>query len=248
MRRTFQQMALPLGIVAIPDASRGRDSPGHRGPRVRGGVACGRCATAVARGLRGIPILFELCYDFVVIAGNSRSLLAVQLLWLAGLVPMVRRRQPVRPRRAAAAQVLLAIAVIAPAYLVILRRLRVRDRVPRQLPVARTRSHCSSAVALGVQGSRASSMEVLAVVACAEALVVGGLAYRFRAEFGVWRRDNPVSPGSPRETSAGPGLPARDGDRGSQLNAIELAAAVRTAATTSWCCQTTDLWSTACTN
>jgi O-antigen/teichoic acid export membrane protein len=68
-------------------------------------------------------ILFELAFDFLVIKGQSRSILLVQLLWLSLLVPaLVVGASLAGLRGIAIAQTAVAILVVLPAYALLLRR------------------------------------------------------------------------------------------------------------------------------
>lgn len=201
MRATFQHMAVPLAIVAIPGCA----ALAIAAPDVVA-LVYGDQWSAAAGPLRWLAvfaafrILFELCYDFVVVAGSSRPLLAIQLVWLAGLVPLVS----VGLARfglvgAAQAQVLLAVVVIGPAYLVILRGLGVHLGTLAKSLVWPTMGALVlvGAVAL-VQRTSASSWQVLPAVGVATGLVVCALAMRSRSGFAVWRVTVPV----PTEVSA----------------------------------------------
>lgn len=77
-----------------------------------------------------LRILFELVYDFFVVVAYTRAVLLIQLLWLVALVPAVFfGAQQAGLWGAGAAQVLVAIAVVAPVYLLGLGRLGVRTRL-----------------------------------------------------------------------------------------------------------------------
>jgi O-antigen/teichoic acid export membrane protein len=68
-------------------------------------------------------ILFELAYDFLVIKGQSSSILLVQLLWLSLLVPaLIVGASFAGLRGVAIAQTAVAILVVLPAYALLLRR------------------------------------------------------------------------------------------------------------------------------
>jgi O-antigen/teichoic acid export membrane protein len=200
MRGTFQQMAVPLAIVAVPGCA----ALAVAAPDVVE-LVYGQEWAAAAVPLRWLAvfaafrILFELCYDFVVVAGSSRPLLGVQLLWLAGLVPLVG----VGVVRfgligAALAQVLLAVLIIGPAYLVILRGLHVRIAVLALSLLWPMVGAILLVVAVGlVQTTGASAWQVLVVVALATLVVVGALASRFRTGFAAWRVATPEDAGVP---------------------------------------------------
>ena len=79
---------------------------------------------AVAAAVR---ILHELSYDYLVVLGQSRGVLAVQGVWLVALVPaMVVGARLWGVTGVAAAQLGVSVAVVVPAYLVQLRKQGVR--------------------------------------------------------------------------------------------------------------------------
>ncbi|GAA3579280.1 lipopolysaccharide biosynthesis protein [Microlunatus spumicola] len=83
-------------------------------------------------------IFSELAYDYLVINGRSRSLLAVQGVWLAVLVPALLLGSQAGLRGVAGAQ-LSVMAVVLPIYVALLRRngLEVRDILaPVAVPLA----------------------------------------------------------------------------------------------------------------
>jgi O-antigen/teichoic acid export membrane protein len=68
-------------------------------------------------------ILFELGYDYLVVRGRSQAILGLQVGWLAVLVPaLILGARLGGLRGVAAAQVLVAVVVIAPLYGVLLSR------------------------------------------------------------------------------------------------------------------------------
>ena len=74
-------------------------------------------------------ILFELAFDFLVIKGQSRSILLVQLLWLSLLVPaLIVGASFAGLRGVAIAQTAVAILVVLPAYALLLRRAGLHPR------------------------------------------------------------------------------------------------------------------------
>jgi PST family polysaccharide transporter len=74
-----------------------------------------------------LRIVFELCYDFLVAAGRSRALLTVQALWLAALIPALiigANRHGISG--VGMGHIVVAAAVIGPAYMLALRAVGVR--------------------------------------------------------------------------------------------------------------------------
>lgn len=79
--------------------------------------------------LAGLRILFELAYDYLVVLGSTKVLFAVQLIWLVALIPGVYiGAQLAGIGGAAAAQVVVAIVVVLPIYLLWLRREGIAGR------------------------------------------------------------------------------------------------------------------------
>jgi len=75
-------------------------------------------------------IFFELAYDFLVIKGESQWILFVQVGWLALLVPMLIVGARFGGLRGVAiAQVVVAVLVVLPAYVLLLRRAGIRLKV-----------------------------------------------------------------------------------------------------------------------
>lgn len=201
MRRTFRQMTVPLGIVALPGCA----ALAAAAPDVIAFVY-GDSWMAAAEPLRwlavfaGFRILFELCYDFVVVAGSSRPLLGVQVLWLGALLPLVVvGLDRFGLAGAAFAQVVMAALVIGPAYLLVLRRLDVPSLpLIRNLIWPAVGAGILAAVIVMVRGMGAPAWQNLLVAGVASGLTVGGLAARSRSSFTVWRvRDGVEREGVP---------------------------------------------------
>ena len=76
--------------------------------------------------LAGMRILFELFYDYFVVLGSSRVVLAVQLIWLVALVPALYAGAQIGGiGGAAAAHVAIATFVVLPMYLRELRQAKI---------------------------------------------------------------------------------------------------------------------------
>lgn len=81
------------------------------------------CALGAAR------VAAELAYDYLVAMGRTRANLGVQVLWVALLVPaLVIGAREAGIVGVAVAHALVAIGVVMPTYLIVLRRNRVRVR------------------------------------------------------------------------------------------------------------------------
>lgn len=118
----------PLLIASVPACALLAAVPG---PVIR--AVYGDQWTGAAGALRYLAILgllrivFELCYDFLVAAGRSRALLTVQALWLAALIPALifgARHHGISG--VGEGHVIVATAIIAPAYLLTLRAVGIR--------------------------------------------------------------------------------------------------------------------------
>ena len=148
-------------------------------------------------------ILSELAYDYVVVAGSSRSLLIVQVIWFATLTPLVViGTREASLGGAAAAQVLAAALVVVPSYGWLLFRLGVR---PVEL-VKRLVDPTGGALLLAglVWLVAATSLPDLAVLAVAGVLTLtttGLLVHRCRSDLLLWRTQGDgaesIAPGAP---------------------------------------------------
>ena len=73
--------------------------------------------------LAGLRILFELVYDYFVVLGSTRIVFTVQLIWFVALVPALYAGAELAGiGGAAGAQVLVAVTVVLPLYLLELHR------------------------------------------------------------------------------------------------------------------------------
>lgn len=70
-------------------------------------------------------LLFELAYDYIVVAGGTRPLMGLQVVWLVTLLPTLVAGSRWGLAGIAGAQVAVAALVIAPLYAVMLRRVGV---------------------------------------------------------------------------------------------------------------------------
>ncbi len=71
-------------------------------------------------------IVFELCYDYLVVVRASTAVLVAQVCWVAALIPAVIVAAPHGLAGVALAQTIVAVALMLPIYLVLLARVGVR--------------------------------------------------------------------------------------------------------------------------
>ncbi|TIC79535.1 polysaccharide biosynthesis protein [Nocardioides sp. GY 10113] len=135
-------------------------------------------------------ILFELVYDYVVVAGRTRSLLTVQVLWFVMLVPAVWTGIAVAGAAgAAASQVALAALVISPAYLIVLGRLGVPARTLLATLALPSALALFLTVGIGwLQMHGLSSWAVLALSGTAGLALMAATAWARRGDLAVWRQ------------------------------------------------------------
>ncbi|SDU84338.1 polysaccharide transporter, PST family [Microlunatus sagamiharensis] len=123
-------------------------------------------------------IFGELAYDYLVINGRSRSLLVVQAVWLAVLVPALLIGSHEGLRGVAGAQ-LAVMAVVLPIYVGLLRRhgLTLGDVV---LPVALPGAVALLLLVATSALSAAISSPLVACLACGGVATIGALALLWR--------------------------------------------------------------------
>jgi O-antigen/teichoic acid export membrane protein len=126
-----------------------------------------------------LRILFELFYDYFVVVGSTRLIFAVQVVWFAALLPALYVGAKLDGiAGAAAAQALVAAAVVLPFYLVALERRGVRwVTLARDVavPIA-----CAAGVALvALVAHRLIALDVAALAVAGLALL-GALAVEAR--------------------------------------------------------------------
>jgi len=130
--------------------------------------------------LAGLRILFELAYDYLVVLGSTKVVLAVQLVWLVALIPGVYVGARLAGiAGAAASQVVVAMVVVLPIYLL---RLRREGIAARDLG-AKVAVPLACGVAVGVLAFLAQGITALDWVALgiAGASVLGALALQGRS-------------------------------------------------------------------
>jgi PST family polysaccharide transporter len=150
--------------------------------------------------LAAFKILYELAYDYLVVIGASRAILALQLATLASLVPAVIVGVQVSGiAGAAAAQVVVAAGVMLPLYVVLFSRAGLH---PRRL-LGRIWIPLLGAATVFVSALAISEVLASNLFACIAAgvialLALAGLVFRDRAELrrlrgGTWT--SPVAAG-----------------------------------------------------
>jgi O-antigen/teichoic acid export membrane protein len=150
--------------------------------------------------LAAFKILYELAYDYLVVIGASRAILALQVVTLATLIPAVIAGVQVSGiGGAAAAQVAVAAGIMLPLYVVLfsragLRPSRLLGRI--WLPVVIAGSVGLSA--LGISEVLPSDLTACVLTGAITLLALAGLIHRDRAELsqlrgGTW--GSPVASG-----------------------------------------------------
>jgi len=129
-----------------------------------------------------VRVLFELLYDYFVVLANTRVVFTVQLLWFAALVPgLYFGARWGGPAGAAAAQLVVAVLVVAPIYLVELRRTGVGTLafLGRLAPAF---AAGAGVAAVGGLAAAFISADLVALLVCgvAGAAALGPLLYRMR--------------------------------------------------------------------
>jgi len=137
--------------------------------------------------LAGLRILFELAYDYLVVLGNTRFVFAVQLVWLAALFPGIYVGAELAGiAGAAAGQVVVALGVVLPTYLVYLHHTGIGGRelgTRVALPLA-----CGAGVALVAFGAQEVVAVDIAQLALAGAALLGALGLQWRGIRAALRR------------------------------------------------------------
>jgi O-antigen/teichoic acid export membrane protein len=150
--------------------------------------------------LAAFKILYELAYDYLVVIGASRAILALQLVTLASLIPALIAGVMVSGiDGAAAAQVAVAAGVMLPLYVVLFsraglhpRRLLARIWLPALIAASVGMS------ALGISAALPSDLPACMLAGVVTLIALAGLVHRDRAELsrlrgGTW--GSPVSSG-----------------------------------------------------
>ncbi len=154
--------------------------------------------------LAGLRILFELAYDYLVVLGSTRMVLAVQLIWLVALVPGVYVGARLAGLAGAAAgQVVIALIVVLPIYVVWLRR----EGIAARKLGARVAGPLAWGVGVGMLAFLAQELTSLDLVALgiAGAAVLGALGLQSRSiRAGLGRMRSVLTDGAEER----PGRPA----------------------------------------
>ncbi|GAA5081951.1 PST family polysaccharide transporter [Thermocatellispora tengchongensis] len=145
--------------------------------------AAAAVALAGLGALAGLRIFFELIYDYLVVLERSRTVLAVQALWLAALVPvMLAATHAYGLRGAAGSVVLVALVVVLPVYLWQLRRSEVDvPALLRRIAPGVLSALAVAAVAVAATAWIAPGPLALAVAGAAGLAAAGLYGYRNRS-------------------------------------------------------------------
>jgi O-antigen/teichoic acid export membrane protein len=185
MRRTFRSIVGLLAAVTFPVCLL---VAGAAEPLIR--FVYGESWTPAASALvwlgilAAFRILFELAYDYLVVVGVSRSILVLQLVTLAALVPaLIVGAEAFGISGAAAAQVVVAGCVALPLYLLLFHRAGVpaRNLLGRLwLPVLIAGGVGLSA--LGLASALPSDIAAIVLAGVVALVALAGLVYRDRDE------------------------------------------------------------------
>ncbi|WP_285249572.1 lipopolysaccharide biosynthesis protein [Pseudarthrobacter sp. fls2-241-R2A-168] len=137
----------------------------------------------------GLRILFELIYDYLVVAGMTGSIMSIQVCWLMALIPALFLGATAGIAGVAMAQFVVVAALVLPLYLWRLRAVGVRPlRLLRQLVLPA----CASAL-LFAAPALFGQMELavpfaLLLSATAAAFVTAGLLWFKRADVAILKK------------------------------------------------------------
>lgn len=139
--------------------------------------------------LAAFRILFELCYDYLVITGMTRSLFGVQLIWIVLLVPALLVGASFGLPEVALAEAAVAGLLIFPVYLVLLRRAELRVwSVIRKAFLNLLVGGCAGAVAYLVSERLSSDLAAIGISGFVGLAAVAALLFRERHTVGRLRR------------------------------------------------------------
>ena len=134
--------------------------------------------------LAAFKIMYELAYDYLVVIGASRAILALQVATLASMIPAVIVGVKLAGiDGAAAAQVAVAAGVMLPLYVVLFARAglhprRLLGRVWLPVLIAAT----VGLSALGISAAMPSDLPACALAGLVTMIALAGLIHRDRAE------------------------------------------------------------------
>jgi O-antigen/teichoic acid export membrane protein len=190
MRGTFARVLRPLGAMALPVCL----AVAAAAPQLVGFVYGDRWLPA-ADALRWLAllafvrILVELAYDYLVVLGRSRSLLAVQAGWFVAIgIAVLVGAQRAGIAGAAGAQALVGVLLVVPTYLWLLSREGLRAQaVLRQLIVPMVGATALAAAVVMLGRMQQTEMEFLGVVLVLGVLTVVGLLILSRGDLHALR-------------------------------------------------------------
>jgi O-antigen/teichoic acid export membrane protein len=138
-------------------------------------------------------ILFELCYDYLVVLGRSRAILRLQLVWLVVLVPsLVGAVREWGEVGAAVALLAVSVLVSMPLYLVELARVGVRPAVVGRAVLPSAVASALMVGALLVSDRGWATWLGLAWAGVLLASTVAVLVWRTRSDLSVFRSGTPA--------------------------------------------------------
>lgn len=148
---------------------------------------------AVAAGAR---ILFWLAYDYLVVLARTRSLLAIQVLWLAVLIPaLLAATRMAGIYGAGVAEAAVAVLIILPCYLAVLRRAGVPAvALAKSALLPAAAATAAGLAAIGAGKFAPSNLIALAVSGAVAVALTGLIGYRMRSTLALLRRTR-VQPG-----------------------------------------------------
>lgn len=134
--------------------------------------------------LAAFKILFELAYDYLVVVGISRTILGLQVITLAVLVPaLYAGAREWGIAGVGAAQVVVAAGVALPLYLVLFRRAGVPARkLLGRLWLPGVAATASGVATLALAGAVDSHVAAVLLGGGVGLVALGGLVYRDRGE------------------------------------------------------------------
>lgn len=203
MRRAFRAVVGLLAAVTFPVCLL---LAGASEPLIRFVYGAAWSHAAVALVWLGVfsafRILFELTYDYLVVVGVSRSLMALQVITLTALVPaLIIGAREWGIAGTAAAQVAVAGCVTLPFYLFLFRRagLATSGLLRRMsIPVLIATGVGLSALALA-NALRSSALAACVLAGVVAIAALAGLIYRDRSQLGLLRGSALASAASSQE-------------------------------------------------
>ena len=196
MTAAFSQILRPLAAVALPAcivlAAAAEDVIRFvYGPEWLPAATALRWLAVMA----AFRIFFELTYDYLVVLGRSRSILAIQCVWFAALLPGVLAGVHLNGiAGAGAALVAVSAVVVLPLYLGALRRVGILSRsILRHVFIPALSALVLGALVVAVTGLVPGAFLALSASALLSAVVTGALLWRYRADLTALRGDRAVA-------------------------------------------------------